>query len=152
LLFTLYTITEAVTRINPTGIVLNIWGSEVRLGIKRAAGPFLLHPIACGLSQVLLLPLALEAGRRARTAGGRPWWRCLPWLACGSIVVTVSRGAWLAMALTLGIDFFFRNRRLRPLLLGLALTGGVVLETSRDAFIDLMCSITGEANKGDVSV
>lgn len=96
---------------------------------------------------VLLLPWALEAGRRAKAGDGPRWWRALPWLVAAALFATVSRGPQLAGMATAAVYLFFRAPRLRVPMLVVALGGGLGGYAAKDQIVDALAVVAGEKGK-----
>lgn len=156
LFLSLYSIIEAVSKVNIVNTVLRKEfavleaGEGYRYGLKRAQGP-LIHPIYFGNMLVLMLPWALEAFGRRRERGAPWWWPwLLPIMGVG-IFVTVSRGAWIAAVITLGVVAFFRNPKWRKMMVISTLVGGALLYFNKDALMELVGKAGGETAE-DVSM
>ena len=94
---------------------------------KRIPGPFSHYMTFSG---VLLLGFFLLLGR---LAAGDGWKRARHWLALAvissTLLLTLTRGAWVAAGLTLAMVLVLRARRLVPVYLVAVVAGGVLLAT-----------------------
>ena len=118
-------------------------GEGYRWGLKRAQGP-LDHPIFFGMVLVLLLPWAIEASNRAWKRQAPRWWLLLAPAMGGAILVTVSRGAQIAAAITLFVTVFFQNPRWRIAIVLLAIFGGIGAVAGKELLGDALSKWAGE--------
>lgn len=149
LLIGVWSVFEAVTHINPVlklPMAPTFWrlegGSEegFRWGLKRSQGPQG-HPIHWGLAMVMILPWAMAAAQRVRTNRGPTWWWLAPGAMLAAILVTVSRGAWIAALVALGAGIVLRFTRFRVPILVVSLVVGTALWTSKDALIPMLTAL-----------
>ncbi len=133
LLLGAWAVTEAVARENPANHVVGARPADrtppvvVRWGVKRAEGPTR-HPIWFGLTQVMLLPWAVVAARRAWRGEGPRWWYLVPAANLIGIALTVSRGSWIAALLVFYFLSVCRFPRARwPLIVAGALVAVVAM-------------------------
>lgn len=98
---------EAFANVNPFDAVFGgpegAWRKHQRWGLKRAFGPCK-HPIYFAALQLLLLPWALYAFSSARRHQGPSWWKVIPFICVGGIIVTGSRAMTLAVPVTLYVS------------------------------------------------
>jgi hypothetical protein len=113
--------------------------------LKRAQGA-LEHPIFLGMLLVLMAPWAGLASREWKSRGGRAWWRWLPAILGGAVLVTVSRGAHLAYLATLGIGYFFARPGRRVALLAAAVVLAGVGYGLRAGLAEAMGRAAGEGS------
>ena len=148
---------EAVTHVSllasPTSrstFILNS-GEGVRMGLLRVRAT-MAHPIFLGMLLALMLPMMLEASRRAKAGLGPFWWRGMPLATLGAIFLTVSRGPMMVALASVGGHVFFAHRRLRAVLFTVAAVGGLALYAGRDEIVPALTKLSGGDAKETISI
>jgi hypothetical protein len=142
---------EAVFKINIPNKVLSRQysvleaGEGYRWGMKRAQGS-MEHPIFFGMALVISIPWALHGMELAREFG-RKWMKWAPWALAIGLFATVSRGPQICSLGPVVTYFFFRKPKLRLLILGLGLAGGLLLFAGRDQILGILGKWAGEKNE-----
>lgn len=120
-------------------------GEGYRWGMKRAQGS-MDHPIFFGMALVMSMPWALHGMELARN-GGRKWLKLTPWSLALGLFATVSRGPQICSLMPVVTYFFFRKPRLRLLIIGLGLAGGLLLFAGRDQIMGILGKWAGEKHE-----
>jgi len=147
-----YAIVEALIKFNPINRLLGKTyglleqGEGYRWGLKRAQGP-VDHPIFFGMMLVLLFPWAVEASLRAWRGRGPRWWLLLTPALLAAILVTVSRGAQIAVALTIAVTVFFQLPRWRVHFVVLALVIGLGAVAGKELISEGLSRWAGESKE-----
>ena len=151
-IWSLLSVVEGVTRINLWGKLFGVTPAEViveiRLGMQRAHGSQS-HPISWGLTLAMLLPVMIEAGRRAKQGDGPRWLSAAPWLMIPGLLACGSRAAQLTAGLVVIANLYFLHPRIRAVILWAGLTAGLGFLVFRAEAIQLVGSMTDDVNNPD---
>lgn len=121
-------------------------GEGYRWGLKRAQGN-VVHPIFNGFQLVMLFPWAAVAGRRAKELGLPFFYRYATWFGGVAAFFSISRGPQIALFMTIGVIFFFRNPKFRIPLLFIAITAVTGLVFGKDAVMHALGKMAGESEE-----